>query len=131
MQTEQTHAPEPLYACGVVVRFAGKVLVAHGIRLRSCPGLAVAEALPGSWVVVYDALALGTDGPSQGARKVSPAGFVAPWVEALRFMRAAAATGIDWMQPAPRVSREGMPPLGPGWIRLASVENRAGDRTHL
>lgn len=117
-------APEPLYACGVVVRFEGKVLVAHGIRLRSCPGLAVAEALPGSWVVVHDALALDTPGPSQGARKVNPAGFVAPWAEALRYMIAVAAMPVDWMQAAPQVRREDMPPLGPGWVRLAQVENR-------
>lgn len=78
--------PEPLHVYGVVVHREGKVLVVHGIRLRSCPGLAVAEALPGSWVVVHDALALDTPGSSQGARKLTPGGMVAPWAEALRYM---------------------------------------------
>ena len=118
--------PEPLHMCGVVVRHPDRTEVKFGIRLASCPGLAVAEVTPGSFVVVHDALAVtGPDHPSQGARKLTPHGYVAPWVEALRYMLAVAATGIDWMQPAPVVRREVMPPLGAGWVAQELVRSRS------
>jgi len=117
--------PEPLHTCGVVVRHCDRTEVLLGIRLASCPGLAAAAVAPGSWVVVHDALAVtGQDAPSQGARKLTPEGIVAPWAEALRYMLAVTATGIDWMQPAPQVRRADMPPLGDGWVPLERVEPR-------
>lgn len=117
--------PEALHTCGVVVRHVNTTEVLFGIRLASCPGLAAAEVMPGSFVVVHDALSVsGPDRPSQGARKLTPEGLVAPWAEALRYMVAVAAAGIDWMEPAPVVRREDMPPLGEGWVALAHVEPR-------
>lgn len=118
-------SPEPFYPCGVVLRVGGQTRVVAGIRLRSCPGLAVSEASPGSWVVTHDALSVnGPDRPSPGARKLTPADLVAPWAEALRYMIAVAAMPVDWMLAAPQVRREDMPPLGDGWVRLELVEPR-------
>lgn len=115
--------PEPLHLCGVVILVDGRRTVTAGIRLRSCPGLAVTETQAG-WVVAHDALALDTPGDSPGARRLTPADFAAPWAEAVRHMRALATMNVDWMQRHPLVRRTDLPPLGEGWMLAESVERR-------
>jgi hypothetical protein len=111
---------EPLLLGEASVRVVGASVVARAIRLKSCPGLAVTEVgRAGSWTVTHEA----------SGCKVTPGGdYVAPWPEAVRYMRLLASQAIDWqidwsnMQPGLR--RDQIPALGEGWLLLAQVEER-------
>lgn len=48
---------------------------------------------------------------------------VAPWPEAVRYMRALAGMELDWTVPASglRLRRADMPELGPGWLPLDDI----------
>jgi hypothetical protein len=111
--------PEPLLLGTATIQLRdGARAEARALRLASCPGLAVTEVgSAGSWVATHEA----------SGRRLSPfAGDddVAPWPEAVRYMRALAALPIEWAQVRPLVHRDQLPAFGGGWLSLLRVEGR-------
>ena len=118
--TTSVASPEPLLLGEASVRIAGARVVARAIRLASCPGLVVTEVgRQGSWTVTHEVSGL----------KVTPGGdHVAPWPEAVRYMRLLSSLPIDWSVDwslvRPGLRHEQIPPLGDGWVPRLHVEGR-------